>query len=308
MSQNRWTEQEIADLIRMYPDKSITLLELVQHFGRRKGTIKQQARRQGLRRPNREWSEQDVVDIARMYTDEDVSREQMIAHFGCTWRVICHQASALKLRRPHPNTRQVQRDYFNTIDTDEKAYWLGFIAADGTVVSNSRQYSIVLDLQPRDMHWLERFRDTIAPGAKITSHGSRSSSVSIGSQEMVRDVMALGIGPRKSNTLEWPSIPEALVIPFLLGYFDGDGSFTPRSGRSGYQWILLGTFDFLWVARECIQQHVGVALKEPVRAHKQTSPHLYRISANGPRAPIIDHILNASGLGMPRKRLPPQED
>src|SRR5215213_7989745 len=172
MSQNRWTEQEIADLMRMYPDKSITLAGLEQHFGRRKGTIKQQGRRQGLRRPNREWSEQDVVDIARMYTDEDVSREQMIAHFGCTWRVICHQASALKLRRPHPNTRQVQRDYFNTIDTDEKAYWLGFIAADGTVVSNSRQYSIVLDLQPRDLHWLERFRDTIAPGAKITTHGS----------------------------------------------------------------------------------------------------------------------------------------
>jgi hypothetical protein len=54
MSQNRWTEQEIADLVRMYPDKSITLSHLEMHFGRRKGTIKQQARRQGLRRPNHE--------------------------------------------------------------------------------------------------------------------------------------------------------------------------------------------------------------------------------------------------------------
>jgi hypothetical protein len=294
--------------MRMYPDKSITLSGLEQHFGRRKGTIKQQARRQGLRRPNHEWSNQNVVDLIQMYTDEDFSREQMTDHFDCTWKIICHKASALTLRRPRPNTRQVVRDYFHTIDSDEKAYWLGFIAADGAVYSNGRQYSITLDLQPRDLHWLERFRDTIAPGAKITTHGSRSNSVSIGSQEMVGDLMALGIGPRKSNTLEWPSIPEALVIPFLLGYFDGDGSFTPRSGRSGYQWLLLGTFDLLWVAREYIQQHVGVALKEPVRAHKHTSPHLYRISANGPRAPIIDRVLNASGLGMPRKHLPPQED
>lgn len=36
-------------------------------------------------------------------------------------------------------------------------------------------------------------------------------------------------------------------------------------------------------------------------------PHLYRISANGPRAPIIDRVLNASGLGLPRKHLPRHE-
>lgn len=304
MSQNRWTEREMADLVRMYPDKSITLADLAQHFGRRKGTIKQQARRQSLRRPNHEWSEQDVVDLTRMYTDEDISREQMIDHFDCTWKIICHKASALKLRRPHPNTRQAKRDFFKVIDSDEKAYWLGFIAADGVVVCNSRQYSIVLDLQPRDLHWLERFRDTIVPGATITRHGSRSCSVCIASKEMVYDVMAYGIGPRKSNTLEWPSIPEAFAIPFLLGYFDGDGSFTARAGRRDYQWVLLGTLDFLSMARDYIQRYASVVLKEPVRAHKHTSPHLYRISANGPRAPMIDRTLNASGLGMPRKHLP----
>jgi hypothetical protein len=107
-----------------------------------------------------------------------------------------------------------------------------------------------------------------------------------------------------SHVSQWPSIPEPLVIPFLLGYFDGDGSFTPRVGRRDYQWVLVGTLGFLCVARYYSQQYASVELKEPVRAHKQTSPHLYRISANGPRAPIIDGILNASGLGMPRKHLP----
>jgi hypothetical protein len=50
MAQHRWTEQEIADLVLMYPNKSIPLAHLEQHFGRRKGTIKQQARRLGLPR------------------------------------------------------------------------------------------------------------------------------------------------------------------------------------------------------------------------------------------------------------------
>ena len=307
MAQHRWTEQEIADLMRLYPDKSVSLACLEQHFGRRKGTIKQHARRLGLRRPPHEWSENDIADLIQMYTNEDISREQMIVRFDCTWKIICHKAAAFGLRRPHPNTCGVVRDYFHVIDNDEKAYWLGFIAADGTVDDRLRRYSLTIDLQPRDLHWLRRFRDTLAPGAAITQHSERSYSVSIGSKELVGDIVRLGIGRRKSYHLTWPTVPEQFATTFLLGYFDGDGSFTPRTGRRDYQWLLLGTLDFLRVAREYIQKYVGVALKEPVRAHKRTSPHLYRISANGPRAPIIDRILNASGLGLPRKHLPPRE-
>lgn len=141
---------------------------------------------------------------------------------------------------------------------------------------------------------------------KITKHGERSYSCGIGSQKMVRDLIALGIKPRKSYDLQWPNIPDAYAIPFLLGYFDGDGSFSSRSSRPSnqYQWMLLGTLPFLTIAREVIQHHAGVTLKEPVRQRKDGSPHLYRISANGPRGPIIDRMLNASGLGLPRKHLP----
>jgi hypothetical protein len=303
MDQTRWTQQEIEDLARMYADKSASFAEMEQHFGRRRGTIKQQARRLGMRRPKLAWNEQDIADLSRMYTDEDISVEQMVSHFGCTWRIICHKASALRLRRPHPNTCQVKRDYFKTIDTNEKACWLGFIAADGTVDDRPRRYSLRVDLQPRDLHWLQRLRDTIAPGATITQHRERSYSVSISSKELVTDIVRLGIKRRKSYNLTWPAVPDQFALTFLLGYFDGDGSFTRRARRRGYQWLLLGTLDFLCVAREYIQDYVGVKLKEPVRAHKHTSPHLYRISANGPRGPIIDRTLNASGLGMPRKHL-----
>lgn len=300
----RWTERELSDLKQLYLDKQVSFADLEQHFGRRRGTIKQQARQLGLRRPKIVWSAHDIADLARMYTDEDISAEQMTGRFDCSWRIVVHKAEKLGLRRPRPNTRQVKRDYFQVIDGDEKAYWLGFLAADGAIFSNGRNYSVTLDLQPRDQHWLERFRDTIAPGAKITQHGDRSFSVSIGSQEMVRDLIALGVGPRKSNTLEWPSLSKAFSIPFLLGYFDGDGWMQHHS-RSTWLWGLTGTYKFLIVAQVYIQQLANVTISPPVRHCKDRSPHLYRITATSQRAIAIDQMLNASGLGMPRKHLSP---
>ena len=196
MPPNKWTDEERDALRQIYLDENVTFAQLEQYFGRTRGTIKQQARRLGLRRPAFHlWTQSEVEDLKLKYPDEDFSSEWMVQYFGRTWKSITGKAGLLGLRRPHPNTCQTIRDYFHVIDSDDKAYWLGFIAADGTVVSTGRQYSIVLDLQPRDLHWLTRFRDTIAPGATITQHGTRSYAVCIGSKEMVQDVMALGIGP-----------------------------------------------------------------------------------------------------------------
>lgn len=304
---HRWTTEEIADLKRLYPDTSLSPRELELHFGRSWSILKQQAKlRKITRRPIKLWTEPESKLLSRLYIDENISQEHIIRQLNRSWRSICHQANKLGLRRPKPNPCHVVRDYFHTIDTDEKAYWLGFIAADGTVNLSGRHQCVCIDLQPRDLHWLIRFQKTIAPGMKIIKHAERSFSLSIGSQEMVRDIMSYGIGPRKSATLEWPTIPTTFAIPFLLGYFDGDGTFSQRSGRPNnqYQWILLGTQPFLRVAHQLIETHAQVQLKEPVRQCKESSPHLYRISANGPRAPIIDRMLNASGLGLPRKHLP----
>lgn len=307
MSWQRWTADDIADICRLYPDPAIPTHTLEARFRRRIGTIKAMAHKLGLQRGYvNHWSPSEEQELQRLYIDEDIPSTEIEQRLGRTWRAICHKANALGLRRPKPNTRRVVRDYFHEINTDQKAYWLGFIAADGTVVSGPRKYQVVLDLQPRDLHWLQHFRGTIAPDVAVTPHGTRSFSICVSSQELVNDLLTLGIGPRKSNTLEWPRIPEAFAIPFLLGYFDGDGTFCPRQGRRStqWQWSLLGTYNFLSIARDYIQKHAGVALKEPVRAHRDTSPYLYRISANGPRGPVIDRTLNTSCLGLPRKHLP----
>jgi len=290
----------------MYPDPSVSHEEMMSHFQRNWGTIKHKAQQCDLRREVlRPWSREEEALLCQLYPDETIPRDYIAGVLGRTWRSIQHKIGELRLglARPRNNPCRVKRHFFQVIDTNEKAYWLGFLAADGTVYIGGRQHAVRLDLQPRDLHWLTRFRDTIAPGAKITQHGNRSYSVSIGSKEIYQDLVALGIGPRKSNTLGWPNIPESFVIPFILGYFDGDGWLQKRRDHAGLLWGLTGTLSFLIMARDYIQHYANVAIAEPVRHCKDRSPHLFRITANSQRAIAIDRTLNASGLGMPRKHL-----
>jgi hypothetical protein len=309
-----WTEAELVDLARLYPDTAVIPADLEQYFHRKWGTLKSLARSLGLyrRRPrslgSRPWNESDERLLCELYSDLSNSRQEIARQLGRTWRACQHKVHELGISasRERNNPCQVRRDYFKTIDSDEKAYWLGFIAADGCVYIGGRQHTLSIQLQRRDQHWLERFRDIIAPGATITDNaGPNSSALSIGSQQLVKDLIMLGITPRKSLTLEWPKVPEFFEMAFLLGYFDGDGSLMQRPGRKAgqYQWHLLGTLPFLMRARESLLTHAKVDLKPPIQANKKASPHLYLLYAAG-KTVAIDRALNASGLGLPRKHLP----
>ena len=314
MARLRWTQQQDEDLRQVYSDLNISRGEFEQRFGRSWSAIKVRANVFGLyRRSPRPlssyaWSEADEQLLIKLYPSLNNSRQEIAQRLGRTWRSIQHRIGQLGIKdtRERNNPCQVRRDYFNVIDSDEKAYWLGFIAADGCVFIGGRQHTLSIGLQRRDRHWLERFRDIIAPGATLTDNaGPNSTSLSIGSQELVHDLLALGITPRKSLTLEWPKVPESYELPFLLGYFDGDGSLMQRTGRKSgqYQWHLVGTLPFLSRARACLQFHAGIELKPPIRANKRASPHLYLLYAAA-KTVAIDRVLNASGLGLPRKHLP----
>jgi hypothetical protein len=101
----------------------------------------------------------------------------------------------------------------------------------------------------------------------------------------------------------WPQkLLDEMAIPFLLGYFDGDGCLSAHAnGR--LQWTLLGCEAFLWKAREHITRWSGVGVSFPAQSDKRIK-HVYRIDAMADKAMAIDRALNASELGLPRKHLP----
>ena len=124
------------------------------------------------------------------------------------------------------------KDYFKKIDTQEKAYWLGFLYADGCVSKDFK--SIIMQLHIQDIKHIERFKKDIDSHSDIKiSKDGKYAKIVVCCKEMCMDLNDKGCVPAKSLILEYPSeniVPKELIIHFIRGYFDGDGCISYTEG------------------------------------------------------------------------------
>jgi hypothetical protein len=136
----------------------------------------------------------------------------------------------------HPNLRV---DYFQTIDTKENAYWLGFLYADGFLTRNkSGTIYIRLELSRNDEDIIDKFCQCLGleKSKKEYRRHEETDSVEMrfACRKMVYDLFRHGLTFRKSKTLELPPLPNREVeLAFLLGYYDGDGKQNSTEVASG---------------------------------------------------------------------------
>ena len=128
--------------------------------------------------------------------------------------------------------------YFEKIDTYAKAYILGFIAADGSLVPAKKTSTITLTITVKyeDKAVLEFIKSEIGNSHELLEIRRPSGfdktkmihhiRLSMSNPQIVHDIMKYGITPRKSLTMEniIENIPVGFRDAFIIGYFDGDGS------------------------------------------------------------------------------------
>jgi hypothetical protein len=307
-SHKRWTQKQKALLEQLYSDRSRTWEELAEVLGHSQSSIQSQASKLGLRRPHptliqERWSPEQAAMLKQLYVDENVSWKELEQRIGRSRYAIENKASNIGLKRAHPNKHCVKREYFKVIDTPMKAYLLGLIAADGSI-SDDIRYVLSIGLQRRDRMLLERIVNEIAPALPVIEYRN-ACYVSVSSKEMAKDLAKYGVVPRKSTIFGWPhALADEFALPFILGYFDGDGSLfqAGKGEKRAWKWELLGCYDLLLIAKRHIEHHAQVVIRGPSLDHKDKRPYLYRIhSGNQQAIQRVDRVLNASGLGLPRK-------
>lgn len=129
--------------------------------------------------------------------------------------------------------RDKNESYFDQIDNEEKAYFLGFIMADGNIDYPKSKSSpqLRIAIQKEDIYILKILQQNLCPSKAVKIYPKRKASwkdtayFSLVSQQLCDSLINWGIVPRKSyKELSIPKINKSLIRHFIRGYFDGDGS------------------------------------------------------------------------------------
>jgi len=165
------------------------------------------------------------IKMLKLYKEGNLSILKISSIFNVSSTSIIQMTQRKGLYKCRINRRKINSNAFDKIDNESKAYWLGFLVADGCVC-NGR---ITFRLAGKDYAHLVKFRQFLKSTHLIKredNHGYPSVCFSVTNRHIANSIRKLGIPKDKSHNLEnFPDVPKHLRRHFLRGLFDGDGCF-----------------------------------------------------------------------------------
>lgn len=229
---NKWTKEQEKILLDNYKNKTID--ELAELIRLDREQIKSKAWRMGIMLKYR-WSNEEDDFLKKNYLK--MTYEKLGKQIGRKRSAVQHRCRKLGLIKSYSSfKKQLNSDFFSIIDTEEKAYWLGFICADGCVSfnKNTNSYNFKITLQRRDSEFLNKFIQSIEgkfelkfKTAKIKNSDKiyETCEVCFKDKKFTSDLLQY-FQTNKTEYLRIPQqIPSHLIRHFIRGFSDGDGCF-----------------------------------------------------------------------------------
>lgn len=198
----------------------------------------------------------------------------------------------------------INLDFFETINTEEKAYFLGLLYADGNIYKRSLR----LSLQERDIDILNKIKKCINFSGDYYCSYSKSPNqqnritLQVNSKDMVNDLIKLGCIPNKSFLLKFPSkdqVPNHLIRHFIRGYFDGDGWIYIVSKTNHFG--IIGTKD-LCENIKIILENVGIAFSnKALSLHKNQTNRILRLTSKKSILQVYKYLYENATIYIDRK-------
>ena len=146
------------------------------------------------------------------------------------------------------NAKNINLNFFENIDTKEKAYILGLIYSDGSIDKDGYGFSFT----SKDYEQISLFKNLLDSEHKICEINSLDNrtgkiytryTIHICSKKMTKDLLNLGLNNNKSFDCNFPEIESSFIWHFIRGLFDGDGCITrlKKVGQLSFSLILSGS-------------------------------------------------------------------
>lgn len=188
-------------------------------------------------------NENEIIEIVNLFSKGvQVSNIYKILSISpkLVKKVLLERGMKVRAKR----TYNINEESFKDINTEEKAYWLGFLYADGRVRSFNGTYGLDLWLSIKDENHIFKFKTFLQSDHPIVYRTNKikyKSSISISygvginvcSKKIIEDLFRLGCVQNKTYRIDSPNIKEELYRHFIRGYFDGDGCISIKKNYSG---------------------------------------------------------------------------
>jgi len=204
--------------------------------------------------------------------------------------------------------KSFNENYFETIDNEEKAYWLGMIAADGSLYTPPPRYKrkrINLSLAEKDLKHLKKFGKAIEANFEPRKRSRKLNGkvfyryrYLLSSNKMYYDLINKGILERKSLVLEPPkNVSMDLIRHWIRGYFDGDGCIHLNKYKRGIVSIA-GTESVM----NFIKEIVGFGWVNCSIKGRKNPLYSYRVNSMNEVEKFMVYLYKGSTISLDRKR------
>lgn len=248
------------------------------------------------------FTELEIEQMEEMYCDHNLRVVDIANKFNCSKNVI-RQNINTETKKAHYSKYKIDNTYFERIDTNDKAYFLGLLYADG----NMNGYTTFrIALHKNDTYILEIFKKYLKSTHKLIPHDN-ASLLQIANKKMYNDLIKLGLIPNKSLVLKFPDqniLPVNLRSHFIRGYFDGDGCISrtthKKVGKNDLARVtFLGTYDFLSDIKYIFESELDISV---INLYKNGNIFDYRINRQKDIDKIREYMYyNKSDCFMMRK-------
>lgn len=295
------TEQQVC---QMYSNRTL-IHDIAEAVGVTRHTVVRILKRQGSYVPERSRKHKDQK--------QSIRNQQIIKLFkqGLSTRQIAKQlkigkSTAQLIVSEYQKSNiddSFQERFFQTIDTEKKAYWLGFLMADGCITDRS----IRVELTLADQSHLEKFRDVIKyyrTKFYYRNDGIKSVLYIISSKTMINDLATFGCIPRKSLVIRFPSIdlvPTELIHHFMRGYFDGNGCIN-ISERTRSSVSVTSNMEFLDGYQQALNCGISKTTTVKIQQTHSEGMGLFMLGGNQQVLKIYDFLYKDATIFLDRKK------
>jgi len=205
--------------------------------------------------------------------------------YGCSKSPVYDIIKNSGLMRPSKNMYRFKYStsdaYFDIIDSEEKAYFLGLLLSDGCIYRPERATQRVqLQITALDAYIVDRLATILnRKSYRCPARGrtKESSCLTVTSDHMVEVLRSYGFTDRKSTdnheSKVFDHVPPELMHHFIRGIFDGDGCISVRNktGKISGLYMMGNLQDMLRISN--VLSCIGCTIVAP-RSHSS----IYRLS------------------------------